>query len=136
VHEGVVASASRNQTSCCYARSKKPWIDGVPLRSACGTAFLLAAAVGFGIMAAKLAGGNKAIALLSKYTAERYDPWGADPHMGAAFGRTFQAAVSLAFARRGLPWWGFAGFYIASQGLGGRVGVRAAKIMCELPARQ
>jgi hypothetical protein len=33
------------------------------------------------------------------------------------------------------PLVGFAGFYIASQGLG-RIGVWAAKIMCELPVRQ
>jgi glycerol uptake facilitator-like aquaporin len=37
-----------------------------------GTAFLLAAVVGSGIMAARLAGGNGALALLCSFRPERY----------------------------------------------------------------
>jgi glycerol uptake facilitator-like aquaporin len=72
---------------------------------ALGTALLLAAVVGSGIMAAKLAGGNGALALLCNTL-----PTGAILVVliltfGPLSGAHFNPAVSLAFALRGkLPW--------------------------------
>src|SRR5580704_19138781 len=83
-----------------------------------GTAFLLAAVVGSGIMAAKLAGGNGAIALLCNTL-----PTGAILVVlilifGPLSGAHLNPAVSLAFAlRRELPW-SIAAGYIAAQIVG------------------
>jgi glycerol uptake facilitator-like aquaporin len=103
---------------------------------ALGTAFLLAAVVGSGIMATKLAGGNGAIALLCNTI-----PTGAILVVlilifGPLSGAHFNPAVSLAFAlRRELPW-SLVGPYTATQVLGGIVGVWAAHLMFELPLWQ
>jgi glycerol uptake facilitator-like aquaporin len=101
-----------------------------------GTAFLLAAVVGSGIMAERLAGGNAALALLCNTI-----PTGAilvvlilifAPISGAHF----NPAVSIAFAlRRELPWPMAAG-YIAVQIIGAIAGVWAAHLMFELPVLQ
>jgi glycerol uptake facilitator-like aquaporin len=101
-----------------------------------GTAFLLAAVVGSGIMAERLAGGNVALALLCNTI-----PTGAilvvlilifAPLSGAHF----NPAVSLAFAlRHELPW-PAAGAYIAAQIVGAIAGVWAAHLMFELPIWQ
>jgi glycerol uptake facilitator-like aquaporin len=101
-----------------------------------GTAFLLAAVVGSGIMAHKLAGGNVALALLCNTI-----PTGAilvvlilifDPISGAHF----NPAVSLTFAWRGEVSWPLAGLYVAAQIAGGIAGVWAAHLMFELPMLQ
>jgi glycerol uptake facilitator-like aquaporin len=101
-----------------------------------GTAFLLATAVGSGIMAQKLAGGNGALALLCNTL-----PSGAILVVliltfGPLSGAHFNPAVSLAFAlRRELPW-SIATVYIAVQIAGGIIGVWAAHLMFELPLWQ
>jgi glycerol uptake facilitator-like aquaporin len=101
-----------------------------------GTAFLLAAVVGSGIMAQKLAGGNGALALLCNTI-----PTGAILVVlilifGPLSGAHFNPAVSLAFAlRRELPW-STAAFYIAAQLAGAVAGVWAAHLMFELPLWQ
>jgi glycerol uptake facilitator-like aquaporin len=101
-----------------------------------GTAFLLAAVVGSGIMAARLAGGNNALALLCNTI-----PTGAILTVlilifGPLSGAHFNPAVSLAFAiRRVLPW-PDAAVYIAAQLAGGIAGVWAAHLMFELPVWQ
>jgi glycerol uptake facilitator-like aquaporin len=103
---------------------------------ALGTAFLLAAVVGSGIMAAKLAGGNGAIALLCNTI-----PTGAILIVlilifGPLSGAHFNPAESLAFAlRRQLPW-SLVAPYLAAQVLGGIAGVWAAHLMFELPLWQ
>lgn len=101
-----------------------------------GTAFLLAAVVGSGIMAVKLAGGNGALALLCNTL-----PTGAILTVliltfGPLSGAHFNPAVSLAFMlRRELP--ASAGIlYIVAQVLGGLIGVWAAHAMFELPLWQ
>jgi glycerol uptake facilitator-like aquaporin len=101
-----------------------------------GTAFLLAAIIGSGIMAERLAGGNAALALLCNTI-----PTGAmlvvlilifAPLSGAHF----NPAVSLAFAWRGELPWSVAVGYIAAQIAGAIAGVWAAHLMFELPVWQ
>jgi glycerol uptake facilitator-like aquaporin len=101
-----------------------------------GTAFLLAAVVGSGIMAARLAGGNNALALLCNTI-----PTGAILAVlvltfGPLSGTHFNPAVSLAFAiRHALPW-REATVYVAAQLAGGIAGVWASHLMFELPVWQ
>jgi glycerol uptake facilitator-like aquaporin len=101
-----------------------------------GTAFLLATVVGSGIMAAKLAGGNGAVALLCNTL-----PTGAILVVlilafGPVSGAHFNPAVSIALVlRRKLPA-DIAAVYIAAQILGGILGVLAAHAMFELPLWQ
>jgi len=101
-----------------------------------GTAFLLAAVVGSGIMAAKLAGGNEALALLCNTI-----PTGAILAVliltfGPLSGAHFNPAVSLAFALRGEIPWPAGAAYIAAQIAGAMVGVWTAHLMFELPVWQ
>src|SRR3974390_2531261 len=101
-----------------------------------GTAFLLAAVVGSGIMAQRLAGGNAALALLCNTI-----PTGAILVVlilifGPLSGAHFNPAVTLAFALRGEQTWGIAGTYVVAQIVGGIVGVWAAHLMFELPVWQ
>jgi glycerol uptake facilitator-like aquaporin len=101
-----------------------------------GTAFLLAAVVGSGVMAERLAGGNEAIALLGNTL-----PTGAILVVlilifGPVSGAHFNPAVSLAFALRGeLRPAGLAA-YVAAQLLGAVLGVWAAHVMFDLPLFQ
>jgi glycerol uptake facilitator-like aquaporin len=101
-----------------------------------GTAFLLAAVVGSGIMAQKLSGGNGALALLCNTL-----PTGAILVVliltfGPLSGAHFNPAVSLAFSLRGEMPWSTAALYIAAQVVGGIVGVWVAHLMFELPLWQ
>jgi glycerol uptake facilitator-like aquaporin len=114
-------------------------MPSLPQRVFCewlGTAFLLAAVVGSGIMAQKLAGGNGALALLCNTL-----PTGAILAVlilvfGPLSGAHFNPAVTLAFAlRAGLPW-STAAVYIVAQLLGGIAGVWMAHLMFELPVWQ
>ena len=111
-------------------------MPALPQRVFCewlGTAFLLAAVVGSGIMAQRLAGGNGALALLCNTL-----PTGAILVVlilmfGPLSGAHFNPAVTLAFAlRAGLPW-STAAVYIIAQVLGGIAGVWMAHLMFELP---
>src|ERR1700704_4940874 len=101
-------------------------MPALPQRAFCewlGTAFLLAAVVGSGIMAQKLAGGNGALALLCNTL-----PTGAILVVlilifGPISGAHFNPAVTAAFAARGqLPWRSAYG-YIAVQIVGAIAGV-------------
>ncbi len=101
-----------------------------------GSAFLLAAVVGSGIMAAKLAGGNGALALLCNTI-----PTGAILVVlilifGPVSGAHFNPAVTLAFAfRHGLlP--AVAAVYLAVQVAGAIAGAWIAHLMFELPLIQ
>src|SRR4029077_110502 len=98
-----------------------------------GTAFLLAAGVGSGIMAAKLAGGNGALALLGNTL-----PTGAILvvlilALGPISGAHFNPAVSLVMSlRKDHPWREFFP-YAGAQIVGGCVGTLVAHGMFELP---
>ena len=100
-----------------------------------GTAFLLAAVVGSGIMAQKLAG-DDALALLCNTL-----PTGAILAVlilvfGPLSGAHFNPAVSLGFALRGELAWPTAAIYVVAQVFGGLAGVWAAHLMFELPVWQ
>ncbi len=101
-----------------------------------GTAFLLAAVVGSGIMAEKLAGGNNALALLCNTL-----PTGAILAVliltfGPISGAHFNPAVSIAFALRRELTAPMMTVYIVVQVLGAILGVWAAHLMFELPLWQ
>jgi glycerol uptake facilitator-like aquaporin len=101
-----------------------------------GTAFLLAGVVGSGIMAAKLAGGNGALALLCNTL-----PTGAILTVlvltfGPVSGAHLNPAVSIALALRRELSVSVAALYIGAQVIGGIVGVWAAHLMFELPLLQ
>lgn len=115
-------------------------IAATPLQRAAaelvGTAFLLAAVIGSGVMAFKLAGGNGALALLCNTL-----PTGAILTVliltfGPLSGAHLNPAVSLAFAIRGELAWPMAGLYVACQIAGAVLGVWAAHVMFELPLWQ
>ena len=101
-----------------------------------GSAFLLATVVGSGIMAAKLAGGNGALALLCNTL-----PTGAILVVlilifGPVSGAHFNPAVTAAFVlRRELPASG-APIYLAAQVAGAIAGAWLAHLMFELPVIQ
>jgi glycerol uptake facilitator-like aquaporin len=101
-----------------------------------GTAFPLAAVVGSGIMAERLAGGNVALALLCNTL-----PTGAILVVliltfGPVSGAHFNPAVSAAFALRRKLRWPIAVAYVAAQIIGAVTGVWAAHLMFELPIWQ
>jgi glycerol uptake facilitator-like aquaporin len=101
-----------------------------------GTAFLLAAVVGSGIMAAKLAGGNVAVALLCNTLATGAILVVLIAVFGPVSGAHFNPAVSIAFALRAALPWSDTALYIGAQLVGGIVGVWAAHLMFELPLWQ
>jgi glycerol uptake facilitator-like aquaporin len=101
-----------------------------------GTAFLLAAVVGSGIMAQKLADGNLALALLCNTL-----PTGAILVVlilvfGPLSGAQFNPAVSVALALRGKLKWSIAAVFIVAQILGAVAGVWLAHLMFDLPLWQ
>jgi len=101
-----------------------------------GTAFLLAGVVGSGIMAAKLAGGNGALALLCNTLATGAILAVLILTFGPVSGAHFNPVVSFVTAlRRELPARVTAA-YIAVQIAGGIAGVLAAHAMFELPLWQ
>jgi glycerol uptake facilitator-like aquaporin len=102
------------------------------LAEALGTAILVATVVGSGIMAAKLAGGNEAIALLGNTI-----PTGAIlvvliTILGPISGAHFNPAVTLVFAARGSFRWRDVVPYIVAQCAGGVVGTAVAHLMFDL----
>jgi glycerol uptake facilitator-like aquaporin len=96
---------------------------------AVGTALLLAAVVGSGIMGERLAGGNIAIALLANTLATGAMLVALILTFGPISGAHFNPAVTLADASQGgLPWSEVTG-YIAAQLAGAFAGVAAAHLM-------
>lgn len=101
-----------------------------------GTAFLLAAVIGSGIMAAKLSGGNDALALLCNTIATGAILTVLVLAFGPLSGAHFNPAVSVVMAlRRELPV-NEAVFYVGAQAAGAVIGVWAAHLMFELPVWQ
>jgi glycerol uptake facilitator-like aquaporin len=101
-----------------------------------GTAFLLAAVIGSGIMAQKLAGGNGALALLCNTIPTGCILVVLILIFAPVSGAHFNPAVSLAFALRGELPWSIAAGYIAAQIAGAIIGVWVAHLMFEMPLWQ
>jgi glycerol uptake facilitator-like aquaporin len=98
-----------------------------------GTALLLAAVVGSGIMAERLSGGNLALALLANAIATGATLVALILTFGPISGGHFNPAVTLADAtQRGLEWRDVPP-YIAAQLTGAVLGVAIAHVMFELP---
>jgi glycerol uptake facilitator-like aquaporin len=96
---------------------------------ALGTAFLLAAVVGSGIMGERLAGGNVAVALLANTIATGAALVALILTFGPISGAHFNPAVTLADASQGGIAWREVPIYIAAQIVGAFGGVAAAHFM-------
>ena len=101
---------------------------------ALGTAFLLAAVVGSGIMAERLANGNSALVLLANTAATGSALVALIITFGSLSGAHFNPVVTLCFASRGSLPWKETPFYLLAQFSGAIGGVIAAHLMFGLPA--
>src|SRR5438067_4251018 len=123
-HVTAGARARSSNTATQALRNRQFWQSGRTnvkgfFAECLGTASLLAAVVGSGIMAAKLAGGNGALALLCNTL-----PTGAILvvlilALGPVSGAHFNPVVTLAFLLRGDVTWRPAALYVACQVMGG-----------------
>lgn len=101
-----------------------------------GTALLVAAVVGSGIMAESMAGGNAAIALLGNTIATGAALVVLIMIFGQISGAHFNPVVSLSFAFQGRMSWRELSCYTAAQIAGGLVGTVLAHVMFGLPLIQ
>jgi glycerol uptake facilitator-like aquaporin len=100
---------------------------------ALGTAFLLMAVVGSGIMAERLCGGNVGLALLANSVATGATLTALILALGPISGAHFNPVATLADAMQGGIAWREVPAYVAAQILGGFAGVAAAHGMFGLP---
>jgi glycerol uptake facilitator-like aquaporin len=100
---------------------------------AIGTAMLLAAVVGSGIMGERLAGGNAAFALLTNTLATGPALVALILTFGAISGAHLNPAVSLVDAWQGGLAWGDVPAYVVAQVAGAFIGVAMAHLMFGLP---
>jgi glycerol uptake facilitator-like aquaporin len=98
-----------------------------------GTAFLLMAVVGSGIMGERLAAGNVAMALMANAVATGAALVALIMTFGPVSGAHFNPVVTLAFALQGGLSWPEATSYIVAQITGAFAGVAAAHLMFGLP---
>ncbi len=103
---------------------------------ALGTALLLAAVVGSGIMGERLSGGNVAIALLANTLSTGAALVVLITIFGPLSGAHFNPAVTLVFTLRGEMGWPLAGAYLIAQLAGAVLGVWAAHAMFAEPILQ
>ena len=105
-----------------------------------GTAALLCAVIGSGIMAEKLSGGNVAIALLANTLATVFALYVLIESLGPVSGAHFNPVVTvMALAKGGLEWDKpvlIATLFIVSQLLGAVAGAWLAHAMFDLPILQ
>jgi glycerol uptake facilitator-like aquaporin len=94
-----------------------------------GTAFLVCAVIGSGIMAERLASGNTALALLANTVATGAALLALIFTFGPISGAHFNPAVTLADASQGGVRWSDAAVYVAAQVAGGYVGALTAHAM-------
>ena len=115
-----------------------PWAQPLSLRrrlvaEALGTALLLVAVVGSGILGERLAGGNTAIALLASALATGAALYALIEWLGPLSGAHFNPAVSIALAVRGDIAYSVAAAYAATQCAAAVVGVGIANAMFDTP---
>jgi glycerol uptake facilitator-like aquaporin len=101
---------------------------------ALGTALLLAAVVGSGIMGEELCGGNVAIALLANTLATGAALVALILTLGPVSGAHFNPAVTLADASQGGLAWREVPGYLVAQMAGAFAGVAVAHVMFKQPA--
>ena len=111
----------------------KPSLDRRAASEAVGTAMLLAAVVGSGIMGERLAGGNVAIALLANTMATGAVLVALILTFGPISGAHFNPAVTVADASQGGLAWSAVPVYIVAQVVGAFVGVAIAHVMFAEP---
>jgi glycerol uptake facilitator-like aquaporin len=99
-----------------------------------GTAFLVAAVVGSGIMGERLAAGNAAIVLLANTIATGAALFALILTFGPISGAHFNPAVTLVDAMEDGVSWMVAACYIPAQCAGAMCGAVAAHLMFSLPA--
>jgi glycerol uptake facilitator-like aquaporin len=99
-----------------------------------GTFFLLAAVVGSGIMAERLANGNTGLALLANTAATGAALVALIISFAPLSGAHFNPVVTLSFALSRDFFWSEVPFYLFAQIVGGICGVIAANLMFGLPA--
>lgn len=107
----------------------KPSLSRRVIAEFIGTAFLVAAVVGSGIMAERLSGGNVAIALLANTIATGAALVALIAAFGPISGAHFNPVVSLMDSIDGGLAWSEAPCYIASQIAGGICGTMLAHLM-------
>lgn len=108
----------------------------MPRRAAaetCGTAFLLTAVVGSGIMAERLAGGNAAVALLANALATGAALVALILALGPVSGAHLNPVVTIAAAWQGQVRWSAVPAYVVAQVSGALLGVTVAHLMFGLP---
>jgi glycerol uptake facilitator-like aquaporin len=103
---------------------------------AIGTALLLVAVVGSGIMAERLSGGNVALALLANAIATGSALVALILTFGPVSGAQFNPAVTLVLAQRGALDRRIVPAYLVAQVAGAIAGVWLAHLMFELPILQ
>lgn len=96
---------------------------------AVGSALLLAAVVGSGIMGERLAGGNVALTLLANALATGAALVALIHAFGPVSGAHFNPVVTFAFATRNALSWKEASRYVLAQGAGAFAGVAVAHLM-------
>jgi glycerol uptake facilitator-like aquaporin len=101
-----------------------------------GTALLLAAVVGSGIMGERLAGGNVAIALLANSLATGFALIALIVAFAGRSGAHFNPLVTIALALRGGFSRGDVAAYLVAQFIGALAGVVIAHVMFDLPLVQ
>lgn len=110
-----------------YSRMQQLIAEGV------GTAFLLMAVIGSGIMGDRLAGGNAAVALLANSLATGAALVVLISVLGPVSGAHFNPAVTLAFCIRREMRWTAGVQYICVQMIAALAGVWIAHAMFDLP---
>jgi glycerol uptake facilitator-like aquaporin len=98
-----------------------------------GTAMMLAAVVGSGIMAERLSGGNVAVALIANTMATGAALVALILMFAPVSGAHFNPVVSISAAMNGDLAWRDLIFYLAAQFAGAVVGVAVANAMFDLP---
>ena len=107
----------------------KPSLPRRAASEAVGTAMLLAAVVGSGIMGERLAGGNVAIALLANTVATGAALVALILTFGPISGAHFNPAVTVADASQGGLAWSAVPIYVVAQVVGAFAGVAIAHVM-------
>jgi len=125
-----------NDATVCDMRPTSPTRARRVVAEGVGTAFLLAAVVGSGIMGERLAGGNTAIALLANTLATGAALVALISALGPISGAHLNPAVSFADAWQGGLTWSDAAAYAAAQTVGAVSGVLLAHAMFAEPLLQ